>query len=257
MLRNNWTRGELVVAFSLYCRTPFGKIHTGNPEIISLAKLLGRAPSAVSWKLANFARLDPTLQARQIKGATHGGSVEIEVWNEFNSDWAKLAFESEKLLAKLSGRRVGEQIEDYDFETVRIGKERTSMVKVRVNQDFFRKSVLAAYNSKCCITGLAIPKLLLASHIVPWKVDVRNRVNPRNGLCLNPIHDRAFDKGLITVTEDFKVQVSKSIKSASRSSAVKRFLLDYEGKSIELPARFQPEPSFLKFHNENVFVDSQ
>src|SRR5438067_1595728 len=116
MSRKTWQRDELILAFNLYCKTPFGKIHIRNPEIISLAKLLGRSPSALSWKLANFARLDPSLQQRQIIGAPHGGKGEIEVWNEFNSNWESLAFESEKLLAKLTGNGLGEfadaEIED-------------------------------------------------------------------------------------------------------------------------------------------------
>jgi len=98
MTREYWSRDKLIVAFNLYCKTPFGKIHIRNPEIKSLANILGRSPSAVSWKLANFARLDPALQKRFISGAKHGGKGDIEVWEEFNSDWERLGFESEKLL---------------------------------------------------------------------------------------------------------------------------------------------------------------
>jgi putative restriction endonuclease len=70
--RRSWTRNELILAFNLYCQIPFGRIHIRNPEIIALAARLQRSPSAVSWKLANLARLDPTLAKRNIKGATHG-----------------------------------------------------------------------------------------------------------------------------------------------------------------------------------------
>ena len=256
MARINWLRDELILAFNLYCKTPFGRIHIRNPEIIALAKLLGRTPSAVSWKLANFARLDPSLRARQIKGASHGASADIEVWEEFNSDWSRLAFESEKLLAKLTGRRIEETIEETFDEAPRAGKERESIVKVRVNQSFFRQSVLAAYDVKCCITGLAIPQLLCASHIVPWAVDIANRVNPRNGLCLNPIHDRAFDRGLITINSEYKVVVSRSIKLTPGDSAAKAFILDFAGRSIRLPKRFRPDPVLLKYHNERIFRDT-
>jgi putative restriction endonuclease len=72
MPRRDWTREELIVAFNLYCKIPFGRIHIRNPLIIELAKSIGRTPSAVSWKLANFARLDPALKKRNIAGATHG-----------------------------------------------------------------------------------------------------------------------------------------------------------------------------------------
>ena len=103
MPRTNWTREELIVAFNLYCKTPFGRIHIRNPEIIALAKTLGRTPSAVSWKLANFASLDPSLKKRNIAGATHGGKLEKEVWAEFNEDWERLSFESETLRLKMAG----------------------------------------------------------------------------------------------------------------------------------------------------------
>ena len=69
MVRRNWTREELIVAFNLYCKIPFGRIHIRNPLIIELAKAIGRTPSALSWKLANFARLDPALRKRNIAGA--------------------------------------------------------------------------------------------------------------------------------------------------------------------------------------------
>ena len=104
MTQGNWQHDELIVAFNLYCKTPFGRIHNRNPDIIALANTLGRSPSAVSWKLANFARLDPSLQRRGISGSVHGSKGELEIWNEFNDNWEKLAFESERLLAQLTGQ---------------------------------------------------------------------------------------------------------------------------------------------------------
>jgi putative restriction endonuclease len=253
MPSNKWTREELIIAFNLYCKIPFGRIHIHNPEIISLAKALGRTPSAVSWKLANFASLDPSLKKRNIAGASHGSKADLEVWNEFNSDWNRLAFESEKLLAQ----KMGGQIEDVsDIEVIylpKTGIERETLVKIRVNQSFFRRSVLAAHNFQCCITGLEIPELLNASHIIPWAKDEANRVNPRNGLCLNAIHDRAFDRGLLTITPDFRVKISNSIKQENTSNAVKDFLIRYDGLEISKPARFLPDLKFLQYHNSNVF----
>lgn len=252
MKKQNWSREELIVAFNLYCKIPFGKIHNRNPEIISLAKLLGRTPSALSWKLANFSRLDPTLQKRNISGATHGSKEEIGVWNEFSADWERLAFESEKLLAKITGKDLDETFKDV--EQIREGRERETKVRVRVNQSFFRATVLAAYSNKCCVTSLDVVELLNASHIVPWSVDIPNRVNPQNGLCLNAIHDRAFDRGLITITPDYHIKISSKIKPKSANNASKIFLLNYDGVKISLPSRFKPNPDFLKYHNENIFI---
>jgi putative restriction endonuclease len=253
MPSNKWTREELIVAFNLYCKIPFGKIHIHNPDIISLADVLGRTPSAVSWKLANFASLDPSLKKRNIAGASHGSKMDTEVWNEFNGNWDRLAFESEKLLAQKMGRQIEGVSEVELLDLPKAGIEKETLVKIRVNQSFFRKSVLAAYNFRCCITGLEIPELLNASHIIPWAKDEANRVNPRNGLCLNAIHDRAFDRGLITITPEFKVKVSTLIRQRDAGKAAQDFLFHYDGLEINKPERFLPDLSFLQYHNSYVF----
>jgi putative restriction endonuclease len=253
MRRRDWSREELIVAFNLYCKIPFGRIHIRNASVIELAKAIGRTPSAVSWKLANFARLDPALQKRNITGATHGAKAEVEVWKEFRNNWERLTFESELLLQQLTGR-VSETVEEVkEFPE---GKTREAIVRTRVNQGFFRAAVLAAYNMRCCITGLSIPQLLNASHIVPWSVDVKNRTNPRNGLCLNAFHDRAFDCGLLTVTPELRVKISARLKATPLDKAVREFLWPFNDVSISLPRRFAPDGDFLRYHNEMVFLNS-
>lgn len=251
-----WQRDELVISFNLYCKTSFGRIHNRNPDIISLAEAIGRSPSAVSWKLANFARLDPSLKERGIAGATHGSKAEIEVWEEFNDDWEALAFESERLLADIAGRNVEEIAEVPEEELPKEGKERERVIRSRVNQQFFRSTVLAAHNSKCCITGIPIPELLIASHIVPWSVDRENRLNPRNGLCLNAMHDRAFDRGFLTITTEYRVKLSRKVKDLNEDAAVRDFLIRYEGQTITLPTRFTPDKAFLKRHNTEVYFET-
>jgi putative restriction endonuclease len=216
-----------------------------------MAKAVGRTPSAVSWKLANFARLDPVLRKRNIVGATHGSRAEVSIWNEFSENWDKLAFESELLFVQLTGRTSQLAVESYEFPE---GRSREVVIRARVNQGFFRAAVLASYASRCCITGLSIRELLTASHIVPWSVDLKNRTNPRNGLCLNAIHDRAFDCGLLTVTPDLKVRLSPKLKKDLTESAAQEFLWKYEGVSISSPRRFAPSIDFLRYHNEKIFL---
>jgi putative restriction endonuclease len=252
-MRRDWSREELIVAFNLYCKIPFGRIHIRNTAVVALAKEIGRTPSAVSWKLANFARLDPSLKKRNIAGAAHGSKAEVEIWTEFSNNWERLTFESEVLLRKLA-RRAAESIEDVqEFPE---GKSREALVRTRVNQGFFRAAVLAAYNERCCITGLAIPQLLNASHIVPWVVDVKNRTNPRNGLCLNTFHDRAFDCGLLTITPELKVRLSPSLKSNPIDKVAREFLWRFHDTSITPPLRFAPDVDFLRYHNRVVFKES-
>src|SRR2546423_731155 len=80
------------------------------------------------------------------------------------------------------------------------------MVRVRVNQHFFRAALFAAYDYKCCINGLAVPELLVASHIVPWASNAKQRMNPRNSLCLNALHDRVFDRRLMFSDHDLEIR---------------------------------------------------
>ena len=202
-----------------------------------------------SWKLANLARLDPALQKRKISGASHGAQAEIEIWNEFSSNWEKLAFESERILSRMTNTPMAVE-EAPEFP---VGLSREASIRVRVNQGFFRAAVLAAYDIRCCITGLATPELLTASHIVPWSVDATNRTNPRNGLCLNALHDRAFDCGLLTVTPQFLVKISPKLRKTRTDKAAQQLLLEYEGVTISLPRRFAPSADFLRYHNHEVF----
>ena len=254
MAANRWSRDELILAFNLYCKTPFGRIHLRNPEIIALAKILGRSPSAVSWKLANFASLDPYLKKRHIAGASHGSKLDEGVWNEFSQDWDGLAFESERLLADRSRTSVESTAEIDTSDLPPPGKEREAMVRVRVNQTFFRKAVLAAYDYQCCITGLAVPELLVASHIVPWSRDAANRVNPRNGLLLNALHDKAFDLGLLTITPKFVVKVSPGLLKKSRDGfSAATLLAESDGARMRLPQKFVPDAALLRYHNRYVY----
>jgi predicted restriction endonuclease len=112
--------------------------------------------------------------------------------------------------------------------------------------------VLIRYDSQCCITGLGLEALLVASHIVPWAKSTEHRLNPRNGLCLNALHDRAFDKGLITVTDDLRVRVSsKVVEEASPASA--QLFQSYDSEPIRLFGGFTPDPELLAYHREEVF----
>lgn len=247
--RRNWTREELIVAFNLYCKIPFSKINYRHHLIIKLAESIKRTPSAVAWKLVNFASLDPSLLKRGIKGATNTGKLDKIIFEEFTNNWDELAYESEVLLSKFFNE---EQIfdEEINFEE---GKEKIRSVKVRVNQSFFRSTVLSSYDFKCCLTGIDVPELLIASHIIPWSKDKKNRLNPQNGLCLNNLHDKAFDKGFITFDSDFKMVLSNSIKN-NKSEYIKKYFLNLEGSSLVLPKRFIPDESFLDYHNQNIFL---
>jgi putative restriction endonuclease len=93
----------------------------------------------------------------------------------------------------------------------------------------------------------------VASHIVPWVKDEKNRLNPHNGLCLNSIHDKAFDKGFITITPDYKIKLSRELIDLKNENAVSDLFLKYQNQSIILPDKFLPSKDFLDYHYNNIF----
>lgn len=248
MANKFWTREELILAIKLYCELPFGKMHRGHPEVVKLAELIGRTPSAVAYKLVNFASFDPSLKSRGIKGMGNTSKLDEEIWNEFYSDWNELAYVSAKLSSKWKKKPLENLYDINENELPKDGKEREQIVKARVNQSFFRTTVLTSYDYTCCITGLKNPYLLIAGHIVPWSEDKKNRLNPRNGLCLNALHDRAFESGLITITSEYKIKISSIFKKKANYAA-ENYFLKYENEEIFLPSRFLPDIHFLEKHN--------
>ena len=250
--KNDWTKEETIIAFNVYCKILFKSSSKTNPIIIKYANIIGRSPSALNMKVGNFGRLDPELKKQGITGLVNGAKLEEIVWDEFNGNWEKLAFESEVLLAKFQNKAI-EEIVEFDLDDLPEGKERETIIKARVNQSFFRSTILSSYNQKCCITGLSIPDFLVASHIIPWKSDAKNRLNPHNGLCLNSLHDKAFDRGFISITPDFKVLISKYFNDYSNENAVKELFLKYNNQSIILPDKFLPSKDFLDFHYQTIF----
>lgn len=252
MANENWTKEQTIVAFNVYCKIPFKNSSKTNPTIIKYANIIGRSPSALNMKVGNFGRLDPELKKLGIVGLGNGSKLDEIVWNEFNGNWGKLAYESELLIAGFQNKKLEETIDDGVFEFP-LGTERETIIKQRVNQNFFRSTILSSYNLKCCITGLSISEFLVASHIKPWKADEINRLNPHNGLCLNSIHDKAFDKGFITITPDYKVKISKYMNDYKKEEAISDLFLKYENKSIFLPDRFLPSKEFLDYHYQNIY----
>lgn len=102
-----------------------------------------------------------------------------------------------------------ERTDVFESHEVREGEDVKRLVKTRKNQGFFREMMLASYNNQCAATKINQPKLLIASHIKPWSEDKEARLNPRNGILLNALHDRAFEHGFITFDDDLNLIRSK------------------------------------------------
>ena len=253
--QRTWTRDELILAINLYAKLPFGKMHSRNADIIHLSKLIERTPSAIARKLGNFAHFDPELQKRGVKGLANVGKLDRIVWDEFYNNWDTAFIESEKLRAAIANSR---SISDIHFsnedneEVEYIGEDVQRLVSTRKNQSVFRRLILSSYNNTCCMTGLQTTELLVASHIIPWSESVTDRLKPTNGLCLNVLHDKAFDKYLITIQAD-SLQIHVSSKLLLHKSANEFLLQNFsalQGKEIIMPQKFFPSSDALKLHND-------
>lgn len=240
-ISSSWSWDELISAFNLYCKIPISEISSKNKKVIAFADLLGKTPKEVAKRFLNFSKLDATVNI--IEGMEE---EDKSTWMHFNENWEKLAYESENKIIDLENKV--NNITEFPK-----GKERESIVKARINQTFFRNAVLTSYQNKCCITGLPFVELLNASHIIPWATDGTNRLNPHNGLCLNALHDRAFDRGFITVNTNYIINISPCINDFLDYKSVTDYFLYYKNQKISLPNRFLPEKSFLEFHNKSIF----
>jgi putative restriction endonuclease len=216
---SRWTRDELLIALNLYHKLNFGQLHGRNPVIIDLAGKFGRTPGSVAMKLVNLASLDPALKLRGIKGLQGASNLDRAVWEEFNLKAQDLVPQSEAALAKLFGGDESKDIDVIPREGIKVAKkppegptEVVSNVKLRRGQNYFRNAVVNNFGGRCGVTGLPVRELLVASHILPWSHCESERLNVRNGICLNRLHDAAFDQGFIGFDDGLAMVISKRLE---------------------------------------------
>jgi putative restriction endonuclease len=258
-----WTREHFLIALNLYTKLRFSQLDRKNPMIIEVSAKMGRTANSLAMKLCNFAALDPEVTSRGRTGLSGVTPQDRRMWHEFHSNLGTLGPASEELFHDLftkddecevdvlQGRKV--TLEPSSRFIAPTGPtESTATVKVRRGQQFFRQAVLASYGIRCCISGITVPRLLVASHIKPWRdCSDGERVNPRNGLCLSSLHDAAFDSFLITLDEGLRVVLSRRLKKYFPQPALEQNFSPFEGQAIQLPNKLTgPDLIFLSFHRE-------
>jgi len=257
-----WTREHFLIALNLYCKLPFGQFHDTNPLIIQVAKKMGRSPGSLEMQLNNFASVDPVQQARGVKGLPGIAKHAAAMWTEYFSNLPVLGPQSEQLLHDIFTSDDDKEVsvlagDKAEFELSKAPEGPTEITvtrKARRGQHFFRETILNAYGLRCCISGINVPRLLIASHIKPWGNFVATRLDPRNGLCLSSLHDAAFNWGLITLDEKFKVRVSKRLKDCYGENSVKVNFAPFEREAIRMPSKVcEPSQEYLDHHRKIIF----
>lgn len=143
------------------------------------------------------------------------------------------------------------------FDITKEGKDIKSIIKQRKGQDYFRRMILTNYGGRCALTGIDIPQLLLASHIIPWaeKSHKQDRLNPCNGICLSALYDKAFDQGFITISpDDYTVVLSTALLEKENKEYYDKHFGCIAGQRIQTPSEYAPNRDFLEFHKDKVFL---
>lgn len=256
MSRRLWTRDEFILVMNLYTKIRYGQFNNRNPEVIKLAKLINKTPGAVAYKLVHLSSQDPYHQNRGIKGLANPGKNAIEIYREFRENWDEMLFQSEVLLAKYKNKNIEtehpEWNDDYLKGLRKKGLDKERLLKTRVNQSLFRRIITNNYSNSCSVCSLNIDKLLVASHILKWSENEKERLNPENGLCLCNIHDKAFEDGFIGITGDYKINISEDLASIPEETYVALFKR-HQNQKIIMPDKFYPNKEFLDYHYSSNF----
>lgn len=244
-IRKSWREDELLLALNLYSKLQFGQLHSRNPKIIRLAEYMGRTPGSVAMKLCNFASLDPELPRKGLSGASN---LDRKMWNKYFYDDALIMVSEKRMHSVFDKSGMIEPMKEELTDYCGNGVER--LVQFCAHQSFFKTAVMSNFDGQCCLTGISTRELLTASYIIPWKSDIKNRLNPRNGLCLNALHAAAFCNGFITLDDNLQVLISSKLPR-NHSHAL---ILDFEGAKMEMPRKYMISKEFLNYHRTNIFV---
>ena len=195
------------------------------------------------------------ITARGVVGLQGGSEKCRSYWEQFSEDKEGLIFECERILAQYEHTSIERKYRSIlqDIPDNLVGKTREQIVQVRVNQSVFRQIVLANYDFKCALSGIDIPELLVASHVIPWSYNEEERMNPKNGICLSSLYDKAFDQGLISFDSSFKVLFSERLSSNVGKEYFDKYFSPIQNKSLAETKKYAINPTFLEWHRDCIF----
>lgn len=149
-------------------------------------------------------------------------------------------------------KQISKQLIDH-FDLTKEGTDVVSQTKHRKGQDYFRHMILANYEGRCALTGIDVPQLLLASHIIPWSDNKKERLNPCNGICLSALYDKAFDQGLMGFDSNYCAILSVRIKENEGKDYYDKYFAPIESRQLTMPVMYKPDTEFLEWHMDEIF----
>ncbi|MDT0501408.1 MULTISPECIES: HNH endonuclease signature motif containing protein [unclassified Halomonas] len=113
--------------------------------------------------------------------------------------------------------------------------------KTRVHQAEFRARVMRAYSNRCAMTGLPVPQLLDAAHIIPDS-DQASTAEVSNGISLSRLHHRAYDADLIGIDPNFRIHLNSDLLS-TQDGPLLESMKQLNGQMISMPKHCKDRPS--------------
>lgn len=136
---------------------------------------------------------------------------------------------------------------DQGFEA----KEGLTLTPYRIGQGAFRVMVTEAYNRRCAISGEKTLPVLDAAHIVPFSEQGSYAV--KNGLLLRKDIHTLYDRGYITITPSYHIEVSSRLKEDYGNGKIYYAYHGSQMPNLPLDERERPSPEYLQWHNEHVY----
>jgi putative restriction endonuclease len=246
--RRDWSYEETKAAFALYMALPPGQQSRTNPSIIALASAIDRSASSIALKLGNLKFLDPNRSG----GLQNCSNMDRRIWQDYQDRGEDFHDEANQLYYELVDPETDNAVELLTSTPgVAVGFDRLTYTRERVNQNYFRYTLLENYDNRCCLTNISIEDLLVASHIKPWKDSTpTEKLDPANGLLLDALHDKAFDQGYITIDDQLRIRVSQKVP---HNAANDRWIWAYDKAPIRRP-RISPGRDYIAYHNDCIFM---
>jgi putative restriction endonuclease len=173
------------------------------------------------------------------------GRVAVHGWNALYQALDKAA-----AIARTMPNRVAQKFFQATATMPKTTEVERSVVR-RVGQDLFRIALLDYWQGRCCVTGLAVPQLLRASHIQPWALcdTDEQRLDVYNGLLLSPNLDALFDGGWITFGPTGMIAVANALPPTALD------LLGL-GENSKIHGLNPSHSAYMEFHRVKVFRDA-
>lgn len=207
--------------------------------------------------LVQYAEIDPELGQLMIDQMTNQILLTILLDNWFSDTKTNYTYSSLQadLFGDLAYKILNEDAALYKSEVKKLIQEKKEE-EVYIRGGVFKREVPKIYRNTCSISGLRVNastfniSLIDACHIVPFQQSLDDTIT--NGIALCPNLHRAFDRGIISIDEKFRLLVSKDFEESQSDYSIRKFA----GKKLLLPDRkeYYPRLENLAWHREFVFV---